>query len=82
MEQIPLPAILALCHRLTRSHLVIEWVPAEDPMYRSLMRGRTELYGDLTEADLLAATESGFHLIEREALANGRVLFLFQKRNS
>ncbi len=82
MEQIPLPAIVALCHRLTCGHLVIEWVPAEDPMYRSLMRGRTGLYGDLTEADLLAATEPGFHLLEREALANGRVLFLFQKRNS
>ncbi|SNS31906.1 Methyltransferase domain-containing protein [Granulicella rosea] len=82
MEQIPLPAILELCHRLTRSHLVIEWVPAEDPMYKSLMRGRTELYGGLTEADLLAATGPGFDLLEREALANGRVLFLFQKRVS
>ena len=60
MEQIPLPAILALCHRLTRRHLVIEWVPVEDPMYQSLMRGRDTLYGSLTEADLLAACDGRF----------------------
>ena len=79
MEQIPLPAILALCHRLTRRHLVLEWVPVEDPMYQSLMRGRDSLYGSLSEADLLAACAGRFHVIDRHALDNGRILFLFEK---
>jgi 2-polyprenyl-3-methyl-5-hydroxy-6-metoxy-1,4-benzoquinol methylase len=79
MEQIPLPAILDLCHRLTRRHLVIEWVPVADPMYQSLMRGRDSLYDSLSEADLLAACAGRFEVRNRQALNNGRVLFLFEK---
>jgi SAM-dependent methyltransferase len=79
MEQIPLPAILDLCHRLTRKHLVIEWVPVEDPMFQSLMRGRDSLYGSLSEADLLAACAGRFRVIDRYALDNGRILFLFER---
>ena len=80
MEQIPLPAIIALCHRLTWRHLVIEWVPVEDPMYRSLMRGRNELYGALSEDDLIAACKGLFHVLRRQKLDNGRVLFLFERK--
>jgi len=79
MEQIPLPAILALCSRLTRRHLVVEWVPVEDPMFQSLMRGRDALYGSLSEADLLAACAGRFNVLDRHALGNGRVLFLLEK---
>jgi SAM-dependent methyltransferase len=79
MEQIPLPAILALCSRLTRRHLVIEWVPVQDPMFQALMRGRESLYGALSEADLLAASATHFRQLDRQALKNGRVLFLFEK---
>jgi SAM-dependent methyltransferase len=79
MEQIPLPAILALCHRLTAGHLVIEWVPVEDPMFQSLMRGRDELYGGLREDDLIAACASLFHVLRRQPLDNGRVLILLQR---
>jgi hypothetical protein len=79
MEQIPLPAILALCHRLTQRHLVVEWVPVEDPMFQSLMRGRDSLYGALSEADLLAACSGRFKVVNRQALDNGRILFLFEK---
>ncbi len=79
MEQIPLPAILDLCHRLTRHHLVIEWVPVEDPMYQSLMRGRDALYGSLSEADLLAACPGLFNPISRQQLGNGRILFHLER---
>jgi len=79
MEQIPLPAIIALCHRLTRRHLVIEWVPVEDPMYQSLMRGRDSLYGALSQTDLLNACEGRFRLMKWLALDNGRILLLFEK---
>ena len=79
MEQIPLPAVLDLCHRLTRRHLVVEWVPVADPMYQSLMRGRNSLYGSLSEDDLLAACTGRFEVRDRQALDNGRVLFLFER---
>jgi hypothetical protein len=48
-------------------------------MYQSLMRGRDSLYGSLSEADLLAASTGRFNMIDRRALDNGRVLFLFEK---
>jgi SAM-dependent methyltransferase len=79
MEQIPLPAIIELCHRLTFRYLIVEWVPVEDPMFQSLMRGRDELYASLAEADLLAACKDRFHVLRRHSLENGRVLFLFVK---
>jgi 2-polyprenyl-3-methyl-5-hydroxy-6-metoxy-1,4-benzoquinol methylase len=79
MEQIPLPAIMALCHRLTRRHVIIEWVPVEDPMFQSLMRGRDSLYGSLTEAKLLTACSGFFRTLERHALDNGRILFFLEK---
>jgi SAM-dependent methyltransferase len=79
MEQIPIPAILALCHRLTRRHLIVEWVPVADPMFQELMRGRDSLYGALSEADLLTACAGRFRTVNRQALDNGRVLFLFEK---
>jgi SAM-dependent methyltransferase len=79
MEQIPIPAILQLCHRLTTSRLVIEWVPAKDPMYESLMRGRDNLYGGLSEVDLLNACSGLFRTVSRYQLENGRILFLFER---
>ena len=79
MEQIPLPAILALCHRLTKRYLIVEWVPVSDPMFQSLMRGRDSLYGHLSEEDLRAAVDGLFREVERFALQNGRILYLFEK---
>jgi 2-polyprenyl-3-methyl-5-hydroxy-6-metoxy-1,4-benzoquinol methylase len=79
MEQIPIPAILSLCHRLTTRYLVVEWVPVEDPMYRSLMRGRDALYGDLGEVDLMRACEGLFQTLSRQRLENGRSLFLLER---
>jgi SAM-dependent methyltransferase len=79
MEQVPLPEILALCHRLTRRHLVLEWVPVTDPMFQSLLRGRDAFYGSLCEAGLLDACVNRFRLLDRQPLANGRVLFLFAR---
>ncbi len=79
MEQIPLSAILDLAYKLTWRYLVVEWVPVTDPMFQSLMRGRDNLYGSLTEADLLAACEGRFHTLRRQPLENGRILFLFAK---
>jgi len=69
---------MALCARLTKKHLIVEWVPVSDPMYQSLMRGRDELYGALTEVDLLNAAASYFHPVRQQKLGNGRILFLLE----
>ena len=79
MEQITLPEILSLCHRLTRRHLIVEWIPVQDPMFQSLLRGREHLYGSLSEADLIIAYANRFKLIDHQPLTNGRVLLLFDK---
>jgi SAM-dependent methyltransferase len=79
MEQIPLEQILDLMLRLTRSHLLLEWVPVSDPMFQSLMRGRDELYGHMSEADLMRACEGRFRVLRRQPLSNGRVLFLLER---
>jgi len=79
IEQVPLTRILQLCHRLTRSHLVLEWVPTSDPMYQQLLRGRDELYGLINEEDLLQAAHGLFRPLRRAQLPNGRVLLLLQR---
>ncbi len=79
LEQIPMRGIVQLCSRLTRAFAVIEWVPATDPMFQSLMRGRDALYGGLREDDLMAACDGVFAVGKREVLGNGRVLLLLRK---
>ena len=79
LDQIPLASIVALLHRLTRRHLIVEWVPPTDPMFQDLMRGREDLYGNLAEADLLAACAGLFQVTQQQTIGNGRTLFLFEK---
>ncbi|HTV10100.1 MAG TPA: class I SAM-dependent methyltransferase [Candidatus Aquilonibacter sp.] len=79
LEQIPLRAILSLCHRLTTQWIIVEWIPATDPMFVSLMRGRDELYGSLHEGDLKDACEGLFKIEKRQVLGNGRILLLLNR---
>lgn len=80
-EQVPLGHIGDLCARLTRRWLLLEWVPAADPMYREWLRGRDDLYGQLCEDDLVCAFAPFFQIADRTALGNNRVLLLFELRN-
>jgi SAM-dependent methyltransferase len=80
MDQIPLEQIGALAARLTRRHLLIEWVPQSDPMFQRLLRGRDALYGELTAARMQTAFASHFSVVSQCDLANGRTLFLMEKR--
>jgi SAM-dependent methyltransferase len=79
LEQIPVRAIVKLCHRLTKRFLVVEWVPVTDPMFISLMRGRDALYGALSERDLVAACDGLFSTVRTETLGNGRILYLLER---
>jgi 2-polyprenyl-3-methyl-5-hydroxy-6-metoxy-1,4-benzoquinol methylase len=80
-EQIPLERIAALAARLTRDWLLLEWVPAGDPMFQKLLRGRDALYGGLNEAQWERAAAPYFDVVRREALTNGRVMFLYRLKD-
>ncbi len=80
MDQIPLEQIATLAARLTTRHLLIEWVPQSDPMFQSLLRGRDALYSGLTLERMQTAFASYFSVVSRCDLANGRTLFLMEKR--
>ena len=79
-EQLPLAHIADLCASLTRRWLLLEWVPPSDPMYQEWLRGRDNLYGHLSENDLLQAFAPFFHVAARKLLGNGRVLLLFERK--
>jgi len=78
-EQAPLGHIAELAAELTKRWLLVEWVPPSDPMYQEWLRGRDELYGQLTEDDLVGALRPFFNQTDRKELANGRVLLLFER---
>jgi SAM-dependent methyltransferase len=79
-EQLPLQHIAELSASLTRRWLLVEWVPPSDPMYQEWLRGRDELYGHLTEDDLMRAFSPFFAVANRLELSNGRVLLLLKRR--
>jgi SAM-dependent methyltransferase len=79
-EQIPLHEITALLRELTISWAIVEWIPASDPRFRDLLRGRDHLYGHLDEAAFTHAAEVHFTVVLREVLPNGRILFLLQAK--
>lgn len=78
-EQIPLALIASLCSTLTKKWLILEWVPPADPMYQEWLRGRDDLYGSLSEADLTGAFAPFFTVAGRSELGNKRVLILFER---
>jgi hypothetical protein len=48
-------------------------------MFQEWLRGRDELYGHLSEEDLVEAFAPFFHVANWAALGNGRVLLLFER---
>ena len=71
-ERVPLPWILDLAADLTRRTLVIEYVSAEDPFYRRLLRGRDDLHtGDTREA-FEAALGLRFLIRRQQSIMDGR----------
>jgi hypothetical protein len=80
MDQVPLDRIAALVARITRRWAVVEWVPQSDPMFQFLLRGRDAIYTHLQLETMLAAFAPLFSVSARTDLANGRTLFLLEKR--
>jgi len=78
-EQVPLGHIAELCACLTRRWLILEWVPPSDPMFQEWLRGRDDLYGHLSEAELMHAFAPWFHIVDRAMLSNQRTLLLLER---
>jgi hypothetical protein len=79
-DQIPMDDVAALLASLTRRSSIVEWVPKTDVRYVDLCRGRDELYNHLDEDLFVKQFTRYFAIAAREELANGRVLFLLEKR--
>ena len=80
-EQIPLWSILELASELTSSLLIIEYVSPEDPMFRRIVRGREELFQELSEKTFEETVENWFEVVRAEQLNQTRRLYLLRKRS-
>jgi SAM-dependent methyltransferase len=82
-EQIPLSEVMALAARVTRRHLVIEYVPPDDPQFRRLTRGRDALYRHLTREHFEAVAGEFFSIETSLKVENqGRWLYVMEKHNA
>jgi hypothetical protein len=70
--------VASLLRDLTRRWAIVEWVPATDPMFVELVRGREALYAHLDESAFVAAMERHFVPVNKERLKNGRTLYLLE----
>jgi SAM-dependent methyltransferase len=82
-ERIPIDEVLALVEELTREYVLIEFVTAEDAMFRKIVRGRDGLYSHVTKAWFEAAAAQRFELV-RTTRIDGlhRWLYLFRRRRA
>lgn len=65
---------------VTRSHLLVEFVPVTDPMFTAIARGREPLYRDCERRAFEAALGERFQVEKMRELPNGRVLYLARRR--
>ncbi len=78
---LPLPAIRDLFYDMTRDHLILEFVPREDVMFKKLLQFRVDLYQGTTLDACRKVFLERFVLVREEPIPNSpRTLFLFQKR--
>jgi ribosomal protein L11 methylase PrmA len=62
-------------------HLVIEWVPKDDPKVRVLLATREDVFDQYTDAGFRAAFAQHFELLEEQPVReSGRVLHLMRAR--
>lgn len=76
-------AIRDLLAHLVRRHLILEFVPTDDPMFRKLIEFRVNLYGQITLDHCLEVFAEKFVLHRREPIRNSfRTLLLLERRQA
>ena len=74
-------AIRDLFAGLTRKHLILEFVPTDDAMFRKLVEFRVDLFGHVTLDRCLEVFGEAFIPLRQEPVRNSlRTLLLFEKR--
>jgi SAM-dependent methyltransferase len=80
-ERVPLRDILDLAADLTRSLVLIEFVPLEDPMFQRLLRGRGALFAQYNRALFEECCQRRFEIVRAADLSGTqRRLYLLRKR--
>ena len=80
-EQIPLKKIMNVLADITTDLLIIEFVPANDPMFVGLARGREVLYREWSSSYFESVCRSYFDISSKSVLSgNGRILYSMRKR--
>ena len=80
-ERVPLAQIIDFAAELTKSLLVLEFVPAQDSMFQRLLRGRDPLFMDYTRETFEQACQRQFDVVRSTDLpGTGRRLYLLRKR--
>ncbi|MDH4334211.1 MAG: class I SAM-dependent methyltransferase [Chloroflexota bacterium] len=74
-RNVPLPMIAELHARLA-PHVIIEWVPKEDPMVRHLLSAREDVFPGYTMEGFRAAFATQFEIVEEAPIEDSsRVIF-------
>ena len=79
-EGVPMAEQFEAVAGLTRRHLLVEFVPAADPMFAAIARGREPLYPDCVRPAFETALVKRFAIERTRELPNGRVLYLARRR--
>jgi SAM-dependent methyltransferase len=80
-ERVPLNEIIDLAAELTKSLLIIEFVPFEDPMFQRLLRGRDALFGNYNREFFERSCECRFEIVRSADIpGTARRLYLLRKR--
>jgi hypothetical protein len=80
-RNVPLPMISSLMARLS-PHLIIEWIPKDDPMVRRLLSAREDVFADYSVEGFRAAFMGDFEIVEETPIEDsGRVLFRMRRHS-
>jgi len=79
-DRVPLPEIFRCAAELTNKNVVMEFVPADDLMFKRLLRGRDPLHTDFTQEQFEQQCARFFRIARKQQLApGGRWLYLLTK---
>jgi len=79
-NNVPLPSVLELFARLGR-HVIVEWVPKDDPKVKVLLATREDIFDQYTQADFEDAAAEHFDVVTRDQVGDsGRVLYRLKTR--
>jgi hypothetical protein len=80
-RNVPLPMISRLMARLS-PHLILEWIPKDDPMVRRLLAAREDIFADYSVEGFREAFKRDFEILEEAPIEDsGRVLFRMHRHS-